>query len=71
MAGPSEMVPLDDVSVAAPEHPEVRSLLPELGDPPLDATGAAEGAAELEAPLLETGGAEGAAGAPLVALLEL
>ena len=63
MAGPSEMVPLDDVSVVAPEHLEVRSLLPELGDPPLDATGAAEGAAEV--PLLETGGAEGAAGAPL------
>ncbi len=30
MAGPSEIVPLDDVSVVVPEHAEVRPLLPEL-----------------------------------------
>ena len=27
MAGPSEMVPLDDVSVVGPEHADVRPLL--------------------------------------------
>jgi hypothetical protein len=40
LAGPSEIVPLVDASVVAPEHAEVRPLLPELADPPLLATGA-------------------------------
>ena len=69
MAGPSEIVPLVDVSVVAPEHAEVRPLLPELADPPLLATGADVGTAV--APLLAAGVAVGTAVAPLLAPLEL
>ena len=68
MAGPSEIVPLVDVSVVAPEHAEVRPLLPELADPPLLATGADVTAV---APLLAAGVAVGAGEAPLLAPLEL
>ena len=83
MAGPSEIVPLDDVSVVVPEHAEARPLLPELAEALLLATGAAEGCAEAKllatgeaegwvaAPLLPTGATEGCATAPLLAPLEL
>jgi hypothetical protein len=70
LAGPSEIVPLVDVSVVAPEHAEVRPLLPELCKPPvLLRTGAAEGCATV--PLLATGAVEGCASPPLLAPLEL